>query len=454
MLSRKDITELVKENDTENLKIVLDAAENMEILHAFHDLLPEKQIIVFDLLEKNSALFVFKELDTDEQQNLLRSFPEEKIIEFVSELAPDDRVRLLEGLFEGMRDKIISSLPPAEQADTNILMSYKPETAGRIMTTKYISLESDITVEQAIASVREQALNQETIYTLYVKDADGKLLGVLSLKELLTTDGNAKIESIMLQKPIRVSADTDQEEAARLLQTMDFLSLPVVDENNKMLGIVTIDDAMNVLEEETTEDIYDQAGLADITSNEQGRSEVLIFGNLWDIWKVRLPFLLATLGLGMLSGIIIDVYEEVLAKVTAVAIFIPVIMGMGGNIGTQSSAVFARAVVLKHIKIKKFVKPFLKEIGVGFSIGVLVGLISGAIATFWLGMPMLGVAVGLAMAITMTTASMLGFLIPYILIRLNIDQAAGSAPIITTLKDFLALLIYFVSVSIFLGNML
>ena len=454
MLNRKEVAQFIKNNDFQNLKILLDDAENMEILHVFHDLFPEKQLAVFNLLKKDSALFVFRELDSDEQQNLLRSFSDEKMIEFVARLAPDDRVRLLEELPLDKVKVIISSLTPAESALTDLLMSYAPETAGRIMTTKYISLPSGINVEQAISFVRKRAKDQETIYTLYIKDEFGKLEGVLSLRELLMSDGDCKIESIMSKKPIKATVDTDQEEAVQLMQTMDLLSLPIVDGDDKMMGIITIDDAMNIMEEEATEDIYDQAGLADITNNEQDRSDILIHGNLWNIWKVRLPFLLATLGLGMLSGLVIDTYEEILKKVTAVAIFIPVIMGMGGNIGTQSSTVFARAVVLKHINIKKFIKPFLKEIGVGLSIGVLVGLISGAVAAVWLGLPTLGLAVGLAMTITMTMATMLGFLVPYILIRLNVDQAAGSAPIITTIKDLVALLIYFVCVSIFLGNML
>jgi len=228
----------------------------------------------------------------------------------------------------------------------------------------------------------------------------------------------------------------------------------VVDKEGRIVGIVTIDDAVDILEEETTEDILDQAGFADVADNEADRSEVLINGGLWKIWKVRLPFLLATMVIGMLSGVVIDGFEHTLESIAVVAIFIPLIMGMGGNVGTQSSTVFARGVVLGHIQLRNFFKHFIKEIGVGFSIGAIVGTLSGIVASIWLGMPMLGVAVGVAMVVTITFATFLGFFVPYILIRCNVDQAAGSAPIITSIKDLVALVIYFISVSVFLRHLL
>lgn len=444
------ILSLIQEKDMNNLKTLLAGAEEMEILQAFYDLSNEEQVIVFRLLAKDRALSVFEQLDTTEQQNLLRSFTEGRVTEFINEMAPDDRVRLLDELPAGVAKKMINSLSPAEREATNLLMGYAPETAGRIMTTEYISLKKDTTQQEALARVCKLAKDKETIYTLFVTDSKKKLEGVLTLKELLVADGDSKIEDIMSKKTISVYTGTDQEEVAKTLQELDLLAIPVVDKEERLVGIVTFDDAMDILEEETTEDILDNAGLAD-TNSESNRSEVLIKGSLWKIWKVRLPFLLATMVLGMVSGLVIDGFEETLEAMTAVAIFIPLIMGMGGNIGTQSSTVFARGLVLGHIQIKSFLKPFFKEIGIGLSIGLLIGVISGAVAAFWLGLPMLGLAVGVAMTVTMTTAALLGFLVPYVLVKLNADQAAGSAPIITTLKDLVALLIYFACISLFLG---
>ena len=451
MLKEK-ILSCLEQKDMETLKALLASAEDMEVLHVFHNLSAKEQVIVFRLLTKDNALSLFEQLDTDEQQNLLRSFTDEKAIELVNELAPDDRVRLLDELPAMVAKKLINSLTPEEREYTNALMGYKSETAGRIMTPEYISLRREMTVEQALEKVRKQAKEKETIYTLYVTDNAKKIEGALSLKELLMAEGNSKIEDIMSKKAIYVSTDTDQEEAARLLKELDLLAIPVVDKENRLVGIITIDDAVDILEEEATEDMLSHAGL--VASKEANRSEVLIGGSLFNIWKVRLPFLFITLAAGMLAGLVMEGFEDVLEQIVGVAFFIPLIMDMGGNVGTQSSTVFARGVVLGQIQVKHFLKHFVKEIGVGFSLGVMSGVISGVISGVWQGEPMLGLAVGLAVAATMTLAALLGFLVPYVLIKLNVDQAAGSAPIITSIKDISGLLIYFAFVSLFLAHLM
>jgi len=447
----EEILALIEVKDVVGLKNLLATTEELEFLDAFYDLSDEAQVITFRLLTKSKALSIFEELDTDEQQNLLRSFTGARAIELINEMAPDDRVKLLDEMPAGVAQKLIVSLSKDERAVTNSLMGYKPETAGRIMTPEYISLRKNMTAAQALEKVRKQAKDKETIYTLFVTDDRKKLEGVLALKELIVADVDSKIEDIMSKKPISVFTDTDQEEVARTLQELDILAIPVVDREELLVGIVTIDDAVDILEEEATEDILDQAGLADITGNESDRSEVLIKGNLWQIWKVRMPFLLATMIIGLLIGFVVGGFEDIL-EATAAAMFMPLVMGMGGNVGTQSSTVFARGVVLGHIQIRHFFKHFMKEIWIGFSIGAIVGILSGVVAAIWIDVG-LGIALALAMIITMTIAALLGFLVPYILIKLNVDQAAGSAPIITTLKDLVALVIYFVCVSLFLGLM-
>jgi magnesium transporter len=320
------------------------------------------------------------------------------------------------------------------------------------MTTEYISLTRDITVEQAVERVRKLAKEKETIYTLFVTDSSKKLEGVLSFKELLLADAAALIEDVMNKAVIKVSTDTGQQEAARTMQELDLLAVPVVDKEYRLVGIVTIDDAMDILEDEAADYIYEQAGI--VAGKEASRSEVLIRGNLWAIWRVRLPFLFITIIGGMLAAMIMGGFEEVLESIAAVAFFIPLIMDMGGTIGTQSSTVFARGVALGHIDIKAFFRPFIKEVGTGLSIGAISGVISGIVAAILQGMPMLGLAVGIAVATTMTLAALLGFLVPYLLIRLNVDQAAGSAPIITSIKDISGLLVYFAVVSILLGHLM
>ena len=449
MLTLKEkVMEYIKNKDMENLKNLLAGAEAMEIMYAFIDLSSKEQVIVFRLLAKDNALALFEHLDTDLQQNLLRSFTDENAIEFVNELAPDDRVKLLDELPAGVAQKLISLLSPEEREVTNLIMGYKPETAGRVMTTEYVSLTRDMTVEQAVEKVRRQAQDKETIYTLFVTDNFRKLEGVLSFKELLVSDAGTEIGNIMSKKSINVSTDTEQGEVARILQELDLLAIPVVDKEERLVGIVTIDDAMDILEDEATDDILNLGGI--FASKESNRSETLVDGSLWAILKVRMPFLFITIIGGMLAAIVLDGFEEILQAVVFVAFFIPLIMDMGGSVGTQSSTSFARGVVLGHIDMNKFFKHLVKEIGVGASIGLIAGSISGAIATVWQGDIKLGLAVGTALALTVTLAATLGFAVPFALMKLNADQAAGAAPIITTIKDISGILIYFTFVSIFL----
>jgi magnesium transporter len=438
----------------ETLKTSLSDAGLLEIVQTLHALPADEQVLHFRLLSKNKALAVFEQLDTGQQQNLLRSFTDEAAIEAVDAMAPDARVRLLDELPASIAKRLLDSLSPEERSATNLLMGYEPETAGRIMTTELATLRRDLTVADALTRVRQQAADTETIYTLYVTSPTHRLEGVLSLRELIMGAPDTRVEDIMSRRTVSVTTGTDQEEVAKLLQDLDLLAVPVVDRENRLVGIVTIDDAVDILEDEATDDIFDNAGLADITSNEADRSEVLVDGSLWSIWKVRLPFLLITLVAGVLAGLVIEGFEEALYAIAAVAVFIPLIMDMGGNVGTQSSTVFARGVVLGHIHLKQFRRHFLKEIGVGLSLGVLVGTISGVIAAVWQGMPLLGLAVGLALMATMTLASLLGFLVPFILVKLNVDQAAGAAPIITSIKDVAGLLIYFGFVTLFLSHLM
>jgi len=444
--------DLLKNKDMEGLKALLAEAEEIETLHAFYDLSDEDQVIVFRLLAKDRALTVFEELDTDAQQNLLRSFTAEHTAEFVNTMAPDDRVRLLEELPASVAKRLLASISPEERKITDSLMGYGPETAGRIMTTEFITLRKNMTAEKAMDKVRKQAKDKETIYSLYVTDDKKKLYGTLSLKELICADSNTLVEDIMSKRTISVFTGEDQEAVARTMQELDLLAIPVVDKEGCIVGIVTIDDAVDILEEEATEDILTSGGI--FASKESYRSEVLVKGSIWAVLKVRMPFLFITIIGGLLAAIVLDGFEEVLEAVVVVAFFIPLIMDMGGSVGTQSSTAFARGVVLGHINLSKFFKHFGKEIVIGLCIGVIAGTISGTIAAVWQGDIMLGIAVGGSLALTVTLAATLGFLVPFILMKLNADQAAGAAPIITTIKDISGILIYFTTVSILLASLI
>ena len=445
------IMEHLNQKNVTDLKQILNDANEVDVMDAIQNLTVQNQGIVYRLLSKDKALDVFEQLDTDDQQNLLRSFTDEQAIELVNELAPDDRVKLLDELPATVTKKMLDALSPNEREMTNLLMGYETQTAGRIMTPEYVHLHKGITASEALEKVKIDAVEKETIYTIYITDEKRKLEGVISLRDLLIAKPDALVESIMEKIAASVSTDTDREEVARLLQKLDWLAVPVVDKEGRLVGIVTIDDAIDILEDEATEDILTSGGI--FASKEANRSETLVRGSLWAVLKVRMPFLFITIIGGLLAALVLDGFEEVLESVIAVAFFIPLIMDMGGSVGTQSSTAFARGVVLGHINLSRFFKHFAKEIGIGFCIGIIAGAISGAIAVVWQGDIMLGLAVGISLALTVTLAATLGFLVPFVLMKLNADQAAGAAPIITTVKDISGLLIYFASVTMLLGHL-
>lgn len=444
----------IKKKEFEKLQVILKDLQRHELKEIFKHLKQDEQVIFFEVLSEDKAVELFKILGTQQQKNLLDALQPPMVQTFLNQLSSDDRVRLFDRLPERRVKSLLGVLTPDNRVETLQLQAYVPETAGRIMTTEFVTLTEDMTQEEALAKVTQEATRKENIYILFIIDEKLKLTGFVTLHQLLMMAPTAVINEHMSRQPISVKTSEDQEKVAQKVKELDLLALAVVDDTNKLVGIVTFDDAMEILEEEATEDILNQAGLSDLKDTEEDRSKLLINGKLNKILAVRLPFLLATLLLSMLSGLVIENFEQTLESIAMVAIFIPLIMGMGGNIGTQSSTVFTRGLVLGHIEIENFLEHFFKELRVGLTIGALMGIMAGLMATIWLGFPMLGLAVGLALFATMTVASLLGFLVPFILIKLKIDQAAGSAPIITTIKDLVALLIYFTCISLFLGHLI
>ncbi|WP_408956268.1 magnesium transporter [Natroniella sp. ANB-PHB2] len=450
----EEITQLISKKEMEGLKERLKELTAIEVVELIRELERKQQVIVFRLLGKDFAIEVFEKLEPGFQEELIASFAEDEVIELMEDLEYDDRARLLDELPAKVAKRIMNSFDKNERETIANLLGYAPETAGRIMNPDYVCLKKGITATEALKEVREIGIDKETVYSIYIINQERRLEGVLSLRVLVMADPDEKIENIMYDHPISVNTYTDQEDVARLLQQQDFISVPVVDRENRLVGIVTFDDAMDVIEEETTEDILDKAGLTNIGQQETDRSRTLISGSLLDVWKVRLPFLIITLIGGMMAGAVIEGFEETLEAIAALAIFIPVIMDMGGNVGTQSSTIFSRALVLGQINVRRFFKHWLREVGVGLSMGIILGVAAGFIAAFWQQLPALGIVVGLSLTATITIATSLGFMIPYILFKLGFDQAAGSDPIITTIKDITGLFIYFFLVSQFLGHML
>jgi len=445
---------MLAEENISALKNLLNEEDLVDLVQLMRQLDPDLRVICFRLLNKDLAMNLFERLEVELQEELITDFAESEANETFIELAPDDRVRLLDELPARVAKKLLQNLSKEERDQTSELLGYEDETAGRMMTPEYVRFRQGTTVQEAIEKLRVVGEEKETIYNIYVTDQTRILEGTVSLEDLLMAEPDQKIEEIMDDDPISVTTTMDQEEVARILQDQDMLAVPVVDKENRLVGLVTVDDALDVLEEETTEDIFEMAGLSALREEEAGKSRRVIDGSLPEIWRVRIPFLLIALGGGLMAGVVIEGFEETLEAIAAVAIFIPLIMDMGGNVGTQSSTIFARGLVLGHINVRRFLRYFFKEMAVGITMGTLLGLPAGIIAYWWQAEPGFGLAVGISLALTVTLASTLGFLIPFILFKLNLDQAAGSDPIITTLKDITGLIIYFMSVQIFLSHLM
>jgi len=404
----------------------------------------------FRLLNKNNALEVFEILEPEDQTQVINSLGHEEAAHMFSHIQPDDQVQLLDEIPAKVAKKLLGSLQK-EKLDTALsLLGYPRGSAGRIMTPNYLSLKKEMRVKEALERIRKAGLTSETIYYCYVTDRERHLEGVVSLRNLVVADPGEKVENLMDPEVIAVNTHDRQELVARLLGDLDFLAIPVVDRENRLVGIVTIDDALDVLEREETITAYSAVGVTPV-EQEGMRSLRLIEGGLFQSLRVRLPFLLITLIGGMVAGRLIGAFEQTLEAVVALAFFIPVIMDMGGNVGTQSSTIFARAIALGQINLENFIKYLLRESLVGLTLGVIVGIGGGFFAFLWQGTPQIGIVVGLALLFTMVLASILGFLIPRLVLAMGFDQAAGSVPIITSIKDMSGILIYFFLANYFLG---
>ena len=448
----------IEHKEVDALKEVLNKTDRADLVQVLEELSPEEFGITYRLLNKDTALFVFEQLDVEQQQSLLTSFTHETAVEMITELEPDDRVRLLDELPAAVAKRLISGLSAEERELTNLLLGYAEETAGRIMTPEYVRLSKSMQIGEALKKVKENGQDKETIYTLFVTDDERRLEGVVSLRDLfMAMNPTETLETMMQEKPQSVTTDTDQEEAANVLQEFDLLALPVVDKENRLVGIVTFDDAMDILQDETTEDMYKSVGILTKTKDsqtqttEETRSNTLINGNLWSILRLRIPILVFVLVGGFFSGMIVGGFEETLEAATMIAFFIPLIMDMGGSVGGQSTTVFARGFVLGQIKAGEFLRQLGKEALVGLMIGVVVGIFSFIGVNIWIGDMGVALAVSLALVVNCLIAASAGFLVPFILIKTGFDQATGSGPIITSIKDITGLIVYFLLVVAFVN---
>tara|TARA_Y100001968_G_scaffold330877_1_gene383863 strand:+ start:1769 stop:3184 length:1416 start_codon:yes stop_codon:yes gene_type:complete len=430
----------------DGVKTLLEPVQPVDIAQAIGGLPLILQALAFRLLNKNEAIEVYEYLDPGVQQSLLDRLRSGEVLELVEQMSPDDRVRLFDELPAKVVKRLLAELSPSERRVTAQLLGYEAETAGRLMTTEFIDLKEFYSAAQALTIVRRRAPYTETIYSLYVTDRERHLTGILSLRDLVTADPETLIGDVMTRDVVNVSTNTDQEEVARAIQRYDFLALPVVDREKRLVGIVTVDDVIDVIEQEATRDIY-AAGAV-----QAGDEDDYFQTGLFSVARRRVVWLAVLVLANGLTTQVIAMNGEVLQEVVLLAAFIPLLIGAGGNVGAQSSTVVIRGLSTQRIQMLGIYKAIFRETIAGALLGLLMLLVVVPFA-WWQGEgPLVATAVGISLLAITTLASTAGAALPLIFDRMGLDPALMSAPFITTATDVAGVLIYLRTASWLLSN--
>ncbi len=447
-LVEKALLKMLEDKKYATLRDILVTMNPNDVAGLF-DGLEDKQIpLMFRLLPKELAAETFVEMEPDAQELLIQGFSDNELKEVLDELYVDDAADIVEEMPANVVKRILKQADPEMRSSINQILRYPEYSAGSIMTTEYVSLRPHMTVEEAILRIRRQGVDKETIYTCYVTAKDRTLLGLVTVKDLLLAeDDEMEIEEVMQRNMadlIYVNTQTDQEEVALMFNKYNFLALPVVDGENRMVGIVTFDDAMDVMEEEATEDMELMGGM---TPSEKPYLKSTSF----ELFKNRIPWLMLMMVSATFTGLIMTAFEDALAAQIALSAFIPMLMGTGGNSGSQSSVTVIRGLSLGELEFSDIGEILLKEIGTALMCGLSLALV--CFAKIWLvDRMMMGnenitlmvdLVVCLALAVTVVLAKVVGCLLPMAAKAVKLDPAVMASPFITTIVDALSLLVYF-----------
>jgi len=440
------INRLLRRGATKQLINIINKTHMADLSIVFEELSGLNREKLFQLIKDPEQIgILFSKLDESIFLEFVKNVEFEKLVVIFDNMPSDDAAELLGLLDEELSDQILAKMQKEESDNVEQLMSYGEDTAGSIMVTDFIALEEDVTAKQVIESLQNKYLDVEMPFYIYVVDAYGNLVGVSSLRQLVVVHPEKPLKEFMATDIISVKTYTDREEVARLVSRYDYLAVPVVDDDNRILGIVTVDDVIDILHEAATEDMLKMAGVGD----EYVETQTIIKGT-----RIRLPWLLASCLGGVAAFFIIGGFEDALVKFTSLAAFIPVIMGMGGNTGTQSSTIVVRGIAMGRINIQDFSRVVSKELAIGLILGVTYGVLIGLVAKFsFAAEPFswsLAIAVGLAIVSSMSVAALVGSTVPLIFERLHIDPAVATGPIVTTSIDIVSVYCYFTIAKILL----
>ena len=449
----KAVLTMLEEKKYPTLRDILVTMNPSDVAGLF-DCLEEKQIpLMFRLLPKELAAETFVEMEPEAQELLIRSFSDNELKEVLDELYVDDAADIVEEMPANVVRRILRHADPEMRHSINQILRYPENSAGSIMTTEYVSLRPEMTVGEAILRIRRQGVDKETIYTCYVTASDRKLLGIVTVKDLLLAeDDDDKIEELMITNLICVTTQTDQEEVARMFSKYNFLALPVVDGEHRMVGIVTFDDAMDVMEEEATEDMEIMAAM---TPSEK----TYLKSSPFDLYQHRIPWLMLLMVSATFTGMIISSFESALALLPALTAFIPMLMDTGGNCGSQSSVTVIRSLSLDELKFEDIFRVMWKELQTAVLCGVTLAALC-FVKVLVVDRMLMGNAsisllvagvVSLTLGVTVIMAKFVGCTLPLLAKRLGFDPAVMASPFITTIVDALSLLVYFMFAKSILG---
>jgi len=440
-LNHELVRELIRTATPDRVLRIIGRSHPADIALLFKDLEPAEVRQLFELLlSVRRAGKTLMELPPDLLPEILDLIEDEKLAKMLVWADPDDEVTFIEGLPEERRERVLSLVDPDRRERVKQFIGFPEGTVGRIMTPDFLALPPNTTAQGAIDKIRERG-ELETFFYLYVVDESGKLLGVVPIRALVIAPKERTLSEMMIADPIRGQVSMDQEAAARLVSKYELLALPIVDQEGCLVGIITVDDVIDIIDKETTEDMYKMAGL-----EEQDR----IFSRPRLSIQKRLPWMGFNLLTAMLAAFVVGLFERTIEEVVALAIFMPVVAGMGGNGGIQTLTVMVRGIALGELAFSTTWRVVLKEVTVGIVMGAIIGALVAIIAYLWKGNPMLGFILALAMVINLFVASLAGTLIPLALKQLNLDPAMGSGVVVTTFTDVFGFLSFLGLATIFL----
>ena len=437
----EDVKESVKERNSHFLMKMIDDMRPADVADLIEHLNREERLYLFELLEPEGAGEVLLEIEPPVQERIISELDNQALSEIVHELDSDDAADLVGDLPAERAKEIIEKLDDEVSEELEKLLPYPDDTAGGLMALEFVAVKADSTIQEAIETIREKREDVENLYYLWVVDDFDRLVGVISLKDLVLESPRRKINEIMNPEVISVNVDLDQEEVANLVKKYDLVTIPVIDEYNRLVGRITHDDIIDVIEEEADEDISLMAGVINQEIAEESPMKIS---------RARLPWLIAGLFGGILAAVVINQFESSLEKILALSFFFPVIMAMGGNTGTQAATVAVRGLATGDITLVGMGKRLWVEMKVAFMNGVICGILLGLIVGIWLSDYGLGSIVGFSLILIVLNSGFIGAAVPLALKRMNIDPALATGPFVTTSNDIISLLIYLGLVSLFL----